>query len=104
MKILHVTTIPMSLTFLRGQVGYMRERGFDVRAVSSPGEDLDAFEREEAIPVYAVPMVRQITPLRDVRAVMRLARVIRRERPEIAAARAKEREAQEKAAKENEQK
>jgi lipopolysaccharide/colanic/teichoic acid biosynthesis glycosyltransferase len=83
MKLLHITTIPMSLTFLKGQVGYMRERGFEVQAVSSPGEDLERFGNDEGVPVHAVPMIRQITPFRDFAAFVRIARVVREIRPDI---------------------
>jgi glycosyltransferase involved in cell wall biosynthesis len=81
--LLHITTIPMSLTFLRGQVGYMKERGFRVHAVSSPGPDLVAFGRNERIPVHAVEMPRRITPWRDVRALAALLRVLHQVRPTI---------------------
>lgn len=83
MKLLHITTVPMSLTFLRGQVGFLKARGFSVEALSSPGEDLDEFGRREGVPVHAVPMVRRITPLRDLAAVIKIRRVIRRTRPTI---------------------
>lgn len=83
MRILHITTIPMSLTFLRGQVGYMKARGLEVHALSSPGADLDAFGAQEAVAVHAVEMPRRITPLRDLVAVTRIVRAIRRIRPTI---------------------
>lgn len=81
--IVHITTIPMSLTFLRGQVGYMKERGFEVHAVSSPGEDLDDFGSRERLPTHAVPMTRRISPLLDLVALARLRRLLRDLRPDI---------------------
>lgn len=83
MRILHITTVPMSLTFLKGQVGYMKARGASVHALSSPGEDLDLFGRSEDVPVHPVPMTRRITPLRDLGAFLRIWREIRRVRPTI---------------------
>ncbi|MGH7665085.1 MAG: glycosyltransferase family 4 protein [Gemmatimonadaceae bacterium] len=82
-RLLHITTIPMSLTFLRGQVGYMKERGIQVHAMSSPGPDLAAFGSEEHVQVHAVDMPRRITPGSDVVAIVRIWRVIRRIRPDI---------------------
>lgn len=82
-RLLHVTTIPMSLTFLRGQVGYMKARGFDVHVVSSPGDDLTAFGRDEEVPVSAVPMTRRISPGADLRALLGLVAVVRSVRPTI---------------------
>ena len=40
--LVHITTVPETLGFL-GQIGAMRARGFEIHAVSSPGELLDEF-------------------------------------------------------------
>jgi hypothetical protein len=82
-KLVHVTTVPESLRFLIGQVGFMKERGFDVHAMSSPGEGLTRFAEKEGIATYAVEMPRRITPVKDVVAVARMWRVLRRIRPHI---------------------
>lgn len=82
-RLVHVTTVPMSLMFLRGQVGFMRGRGVEISAVSSPGPELDAFARSEGVAVRAVEMPRRITPLRDLVSVARLRRVLREIRPAI---------------------
>ncbi len=81
--LLHVTTVPMSLTFLSGQVGYMKGQGFEVHAISSGGPDLDAFARREQVSVRAVEMPRRITPWLDVKAVAALVRILRGVRPTI---------------------
>lgn len=83
MRLLHITTVPMTLRFLKGQIGYLKERGFDVHALSSPGEDLVAFGREEGIPSYTVHMPRRITPLKDLVALLNVIRVINRVKPTI---------------------
>jgi glycosyltransferase involved in cell wall biosynthesis len=82
--LIHITTVPLSLFFFRGQVGYMKERGLEVYALSSPGSLLDRFAAAEQISVYAVEMPRQITPLRDLGAVFCIWRQLRRLRPQIA--------------------
>ena len=41
--------MPQTLAFLRGQVAYMKSKGYDVAAVSSPGQALEAFGRTEGI-------------------------------------------------------
>ncbi|HEX8272052.1 MAG TPA: glycosyltransferase family 4 protein [Longimicrobiaceae bacterium] len=82
-RVLHVTTVPMSLRFLRGQVGYMRARGYEVHALTSPGEELDAFGAREGIPVHTVEMRREITPLHDLGALRRIVAAIRRVRPDV---------------------
>ncbi len=83
MRLLHLTTVPMTLRFLKGQPAFMRLRGIDTVVVSSPGEELGQFGQEEHVPVHAVEMRRQITPLRDLAALGRLVRVIRSVRPNI---------------------
>jgi glycosyltransferase involved in cell wall biosynthesis len=83
MRLVHVTTVPISLAFLRGQLGYMKEHGFDVAVVSSPGEPLDEFGAEQGVETVAVEMPRKITPLRDLRALVRLGHALRRIRPTI---------------------
>jgi len=83
MRLLHITTVPQSLFFLRGQPGFMRAHGLEVQAVSSPGPELEQFAREESVEVHAVEMRRAISPLRDLGAIARLVEILRRLRPDI---------------------
>lgn len=82
-RLLHITTIPMSLVFLRGQVAFMQERGLEIEVASSPGPELEAFGAEHGIRVTAVPMQRRISPRADMQALAQLRRLIRRFRPHI---------------------
>lgn len=82
-RLLHLTTIPMSLAFLRGQPGYMRARGIEVQALSSPDPELGAFGASQGVPVHGVRMLRRISPLHDLAALLRVVRVLRRVRPHI---------------------
>ena len=81
--LIHVTTVPQSLRFVAGQAAYMRTKGFESHAVSSPGPFLTQFATEESVPVYAVSMARRITPFRDLAALVRLWRLFRTLRPHI---------------------
>lgn len=83
MLVVHVTTIPEALGFLKGQVGYMRANGVEVAAVAAPGKYLDDFGREQGIEVHAVPMARRITPVEDTRALAAMVRTLHRLRPTI---------------------
>jgi glycosyltransferase involved in cell wall biosynthesis len=82
-RLVHVTTTAETLKFLTGQAAVLRARGVDVHAVSSPGPLLDAFGRDEAVPCTAVAMARRPAPLRDLVALARLVRVLRRVRPDV---------------------
>ncbi len=82
-RIVHLTTVPQTLSFLHGQVGYMKDRGFEVHAISSPGAMLDQFGEVEGVPVRAVPMTRQVTPLLDLVMLWRLYRLLTKIKPTI---------------------
>jgi glycosyltransferase involved in cell wall biosynthesis len=82
-RLVHVTTIPLTLEFFRGQIGFMKERGFEVCAVSSPGPELEEIGRREGIGVYGVPMERRISPLGDLKAFLDLCSLFRRLEPAI---------------------
>lgn len=56
---------------------------FDVLAVSSPGRTLDEVGRSEGVRTAAVTMTRSITPLKDLKALWRLYRLFKKERPAI---------------------
>lgn len=73
----------MSLTFLRGQVGFMKTKGMTVHALSSPGPDLQDFGESEDVPIHAVAMTRRVTPLRDLMGVIEIWKVIRELNPMI---------------------
>lgn len=83
MRLLHVTTVPLSLSFLRGQIAYMQARGIEVHLVSSPGARPPALHEAEDVPVHLITMIRAIDPLRDLLACGALYRTIRRLRPTI---------------------
>lgn len=79
----HVMTHPGSLIFLRGQVSFIRDRGFAVHAITSPGPDLASFRGKEGAVTHAVPMSRSISPFRDLVSLWRLCRVLRGVRPDV---------------------
>ena len=82
-RIIRTSTVPGSLnTFCRGLLRELREEeGYEVVAVSSPGEAMREIAERERVRTAAVPMERHISPLRDLKSLVGLIRVFRRERP-----------------------
>lgn len=81
--LVYVTTVPASLGFLHGHIGYLKDRGFKIQAISSPGEALDQFGSAEAIQVHAVSMERRMSPVRDLQSLATLCRTLRTLAPQI---------------------
>lgn len=83
-KLVRITTMPISLAvLLRGQMSYMREKGFEVVMVSSDGEEVEELVRREGCPHIPVRLTRKITPVSDLAALIRLTLLLRRLRPDI---------------------
>ena len=68
---------------LRGQLAYLREHGFDVSVISSPGPELDRVAQREGVRVIAVPIAREISPVADAQSLLRLTQVLRELKPDI---------------------
>lgn len=82
-KLIRITTIPLSLEkLLEGQLGYMQQF-FEVTAISAEKERLERYGANEGVQTYHVPLTREITPLKDIKAVYRLYKYLRKERPNI---------------------
>ncbi|HMP88529.1 MAG TPA: glycosyltransferase, partial [Lacibacter sp.] len=83
-KLVRITTVPVSLRLLlRGQMQYMKERGFEVVMISSPGPDAALVEEQEGCEMITLPMERTIRPLRDLQALLRLTRILKNLQPDI---------------------
>ena len=83
MILVHVTTVPETFGFFRGQISFMKERKFEVHAVSSPGAMLAETAIRENIPVHPIEMSRRITPLADLLALTKLRRLFLTLKPAI---------------------
>ena len=83
-KLIRITTVPMALRYLLpGQMQFMKENGFEVVMVSADGVELkDVIENEQCRHII-VPMTRKITPVQDLKCLMRLIKVFKNERPDI---------------------
>lgn len=84
MKIVRVTSVPYSLIILlKGQLRFMSQNNFEVVAVSSEGKDISHFIEEEGARYISVPMTRVISPISDVISIVRMYKVLKREKPQI---------------------
>lgn len=82
-KLIRITTVPLSLDkLLSGQLKFMGSF-YNVIAVSSGGEALNKIAKKESVEVFPVEMTRKITPLQDIKAVWKLYRFLKREKPFI---------------------
>ncbi|GAA6617027.1 glycosyltransferase family 4 protein [Scytonema sp. NUACC26] len=82
-KLLHITTVPESLNFFKGQIAYMKAQGVEIHALSSPGYLLEEFRKREQVPTYAVTMQRRITPLKDIQSIFQIWQYIQAINPHI---------------------
>lgn len=83
-RIMYATTSPTTLDVLMaGHLRFMKQNGFEVVGVSSPGPGLAKVSEREGVAVAPIPMRRALSPAHDVLALGRLVRAIRRFRPDI---------------------
>lgn len=79
-KIVHVTTVAQSLQgLLLNQMKSIQSAGCEVVGISSPGKEVAGLEAE-GLRHIAIPMSRKVTPWLDLVSLLRLYRVMRKER------------------------
>ena len=82
-KIIRACTVPMSIKyFVEGMLPKLKEK-YEVVLLSSPGPEMDAAVEKYGVKGIAVPMERHISLKSDLVALWRIARVLRRERPQM---------------------
>ena len=84
MKLVRTSTVPGSLeTFCKGLLKELQGEGYEVVAVSAPGDALSEIREREGVRTVEVPMERRISPLKDLRSLWRMIRVFRKEKPDM---------------------
>jgi glycosyltransferase involved in cell wall biosynthesis len=68
---------------LPGQMKFMSENGFEVIMISADGENLDQVIKNEKCRHIIVPMTRQITPWQDLKCLVQLIKIFKKEKPDI---------------------
>ena len=81
--LVHVTTIPETFGFFRGQIDFMKKHSFRVHGVASPGSVFETTAHRENILMHAINMPRYITPWRDLASLFKLWNLFRKLNPDI---------------------
>ncbi|SEO49915.1 Glycosyltransferase involved in cell wall bisynthesis [Flavobacterium sp. CF108] len=82
-KLIRITTVPLSLkTLLKGQSRFMSSY-YEVIGISSAGKELSDVNLDEGIRVLPVEMTRKISPVKDLKSLYELYRILKKEKPFI---------------------
>lgn len=82
--VLYGVTVATSVqTLLRGQLGWLRDQGWDVHVACSPDAALDAAAAREGFTPHPLAMSRSMSPLRDLAALRSWLRLLRALRPDV---------------------
>jgi glycosyltransferase involved in cell wall biosynthesis len=83
-KLVRITTVPVSLmVLLKGQMKFMKENGFEVTMISSPGEEVPKLTEQEDCVHIPVMLTRRITPIQDLKSLIQLTKVLKKIKPDI---------------------
>lgn len=82
-KIIRAVTVSMSLDFCREIMIKMRDLGYEMVAISSPGEELEKLRNNDGFYCVAVAMERHISFFRDIKSLIRMIRVFLKEKPQV---------------------
>ncbi len=83
-RIVYIVTQPNAAAWhMRGQLAWMRERGYDVTCIASPGKDLDIVAEREKVRTVALPMEREIGLAADARGLAQMLATLRKLKPDI---------------------
>lgn len=80
-KIIRVCTVPQSLDFCEDVMVRLRNEGYEMIAVTSPGPELDKLRDENGFRCIEVPMARRISLAKDIKSLFNMISVFRKEKP-----------------------
>lgn len=83
MKILLAISDSFCANFIKGQGKYLVSQGHEVIVVSGPGVEIDDVERNEPVRVIRIPFAREISPFSDLRDLIRVIKLVKKEKPDI---------------------
>ena len=83
-KIIRSVTVPQSIGFFEEVMMRLKEGGYEVVVVTSPGKVLDDFkQRHPKEKTIEVPMERRISLTKDIKSLWQMIKVMRKEKPYI---------------------
>ena len=81
-KIIRGVTVSQSVQFFTGLIPELKDMGFKVVVVSSDGPELESV-KEVGGKVVCVQMQRHISPLKDIKSLLQMIKVFRKEKPQM---------------------
>lgn len=83
-RLLHVVNIYFVVPFFFGdQLGYFSKKGVNVHVACSPSEELNAYAKKQGFQYFEVPILRKISLLQDLKAVMKICSYIKKNKIDI---------------------
>lgn len=83
-RLVYIVTHPITAcNLMRGQLKFLKGKGWDVILISSPGKEMQIIHERERITTIPVPIKREIDPIRDFITLIRIYRALRKLRPAI---------------------
>ena len=82
-KLIRITTIPLSLEKLLEDQGRFFKTHYDITFVAADAQKLEAVAEQQGVDHFPLDMTRKITPIQDLRCLLRLYHFLRREKPLI---------------------
>ncbi|MCE4953882.1 glycosyltransferase family 4 protein [Staphylococcus haemolyticus] len=79
-KIFQLVTVSKSITLMKGQIEYLRDKGLDVHVVSSEGPEQNTYSSDIT---HVVNMEREISLKNDLKSLFNMIKLFRKERPYI---------------------
>ena len=82
-KLIRISTVPISLEkLLENQLGFMNQF-YDVTAISSDEERVTEFGKNQEVETYYIELTRKIRLKKDLKAVIKLYKYLKKEKPDI---------------------
>lgn len=81
-KFFLITTVPMSLSFFKGQIGKL-SKDFDITLISSPDEELEQIAHSENVKYSAISMKRDISIINDIVSLLKFLWLFIIQRPDV---------------------